>query len=332
MGVGMGSRLFLASSALLAMASPALAQDVTCTTLSGLQVAAGFVTWLNVLRVVVVVGAVGCVGVLLATWFTWLLAAFAAIPLAVYEAIGYAASLGLVASGHWLRHRDQAWTSLAGSLLLGAVLLVSGNARRVVARPDRLCAILFLAWTAVAVAYGDEAVGFIAVLAFMGMLGFGAALIPMGYAIGFTGDDAVPRATVAALAVTTAAVAWRLSIAAPNPLVQGGLWVGPFVAGLGLLIASSRHYGSDSPWALRQVAPLVLGFVAVGVGNLYGIAPLAGIGGTFWVLFLVDKAADIPVQGRTQAAFLGLATCCVLGAGVWWAQDHIDLVRPYLLF
>ncbi len=309
----------------------ALAAD--CATLTPLQVAAGLVTWLGVMRVLVVVGGIACVAVLLLTWFRFLLGAFAAVPVVVYEVVGYAVSAGLVASAPWTTPGDAAWTTPIGALLFGAVLLAAGAARGAKARPDVVSVILFAVWATVALWSHDQVVGFAAVLALMGTLGFTAGVIPFGYVIGFTGEDAVPRATVAALAVTVAAVAWRASGASPsNPFLPGALWVGPFVAGLGLLIAASRHYHSASPWLLRQAAPLALGLAALLLGNEWGIHTLSGIGGAFFVLYLVEKATDVPVESQTQAALLGLLTCCVVGSGVWWAEAHMDVVSPYLLF
>ena len=114
--------------ALAATAAPALAAD--CAALTPLQTAAGFVTWLGVLRVLVVVCGVACVATLLLTWFRFLLLAFAAVPLVVYEVLGYGVSAALVASRVWLSPADAAWTVPIGAFLAGAVLLVAGMARR----------------------------------------------------------------------------------------------------------------------------------------------------------------------------------------------------------
>ncbi len=326
-------RMPAAFAAVALGAAPALAAG-ECPDLTPLQVAAGFVTWLNVLGVFAVVTAAACVFVLLKEWFAYLVAAFAAIPVQVYEVLGYAAAAALVASGMWLAPADRLWPVFGGSLLFGVILSITCAVHKLKGSGTGFFAILFAVWTAVALVYDDSRVGFIAVLAFMGMLGFSAATIPMGIAIGFNERDSVPRATSAAWVVTVVATAWFLSrgMNAYNPLLEGALWLGPFVLYLGLLITASRWYHSKAPYGVRQIGPFALGIVGMMVGSTYGVPHLAGIAGTFMVLYLVEKAADIPARSLTGYAAIGLVVSGMLGLGVWWAQRHMDLIQPYLLF
>jgi hypothetical protein len=323
----------MAFGALLATAAPALAAG-ECPDLTGLQVAAGFVTWLNVLSVFAVVIAVACVSVLLKEWFAFLLAAFAAIPVQVYEVLGYGLSLALVASGMWLAPADRLWPVFGGSLLFGGMLAITSQVHKLKGGAAGFHGILFAAWTAVAFAYGDSLVGFIAVLAFMGMLGFSAAVIPMGFAVGFTDKDAVPRATSAAFLTTLAGTGWYLArgMDPANPLLEGALWLGPMVLFLGLLITASSWYATRTPYAVRQIGPFALGIAGMMVGATYGVPHLAGIAGTFLVLYLIEKAADIPARSLTGYAAIGLVVSALIGGGVYWAQRHMDLIQPYLLF
>jgi hypothetical protein len=85
-------------------------------------------------------------------------------------------------------------------------------------------------------------------------------------------------------------------------------------------------------YAVRQVAPLVLGVAGMFAGATYGIPHLAGIAGTFLVLYLVEKATDIPARSLVDYAVVGVLVSAILGVAIWWAQNNMDLVGPYVLF
>jgi len=85
-------------------------------------------------------------------------------------------------------------------------------------------------------------------------------------------------------------------------------------------------------YALRQVAPIALGAAGMFAGATYGIPYLAGIAGTFLVLYLVEKASDIQARSLVDYAIVGVIVSAILGGEVWWAQGHMDVVKPYLLF
>lgn len=311
---------------------PALAAAPECPELTGLQVAAGFVTWLNVMKFFAAVIGVASILILFRNWIALLVLAFAAIPAVAYEALGYVVAVALVASAPWWDPTLQFWPIFGGSLLLGGLIVLTASLHAKGDDPTGLFAILFAVWAAIAVAYLDESVGFLAVIAFMGMLGFSAAVIPMGYVVGFA-RNSIAKATGAAFLVTLAASGWHVAgIQMANPFQWGALWMGPVVLFLGLLIMASRYHASEVSYAVRQVAPLVLGVAGMFAGATYGIPHLVGIAGTFLVLYLVEKAADIPARSLVDYAVVGVLVSAILGVAIWWAQNHMDLVGPYLLF
>ncbi|MBI2463240.1 MAG: hypothetical protein HYV65_03355 [Candidatus Spechtbacteria bacterium] len=307
-----------------------------CVELTGLQIAAGFVTWMNILQVFAIALAVICFGYLISRWFRWLIEIFLHVPEEVYEVLLYIASIGLVVSGHWVSAINQLWPVLGGSLLFGVALTITAALHPVqFNKPDRFFGILFLVWSAVALYYQNEVVGFIAVAAFMGMLGFSVLIAPGMYALGFEDEDAVAKATTAAFMVLGVFVGLhvlRTTIPYMQVFEQGALWMGSFVGYLGLLIASSRWYGNARTYPIMQVTTILLGFAAIAVGSVFGVPQLLGIGGTFFVLYLIEKPFEIPVDSAIGYAFIGLLVALCVGGGVWWAQNNMDIVRPYLLF
>lgn len=310
-----------------AAVSPALAA-VTCEDMTGLQVAAGFVTWMNVLRVFAIVVGAACLGFLLLRFFRH-------VPAQAYLGLGYVASAALMMSGAYVAPENQLWPVLGGCLLFGIVHWITGVVSGTKADPEAFFGVLVSIWGPVAVFYHENIVGFIAVGAFMGLLGFSAAVVPMGYLLGFRDSKALSRATAAGFAVLAIYVAVRalgyqnqyLSVFEP-----GALWFGSFVGYLGLLISSSRWHDGGLPYALRQGITAVAGMAALAFGSLLAIPELLGIGGTFFALYLIEKPFDVPVKRMTGYAVTGLCVSAAVGGAVFWAQNHMDVVGPYLLF
>lgn len=327
--------LALLFGAVLTTSSFAAEAAATCPELTPLQYFAGFITWMNVLQVGAIIFGTACAGYILFRWFGWLLAIFLYIPVQVYEALGYAASVGLVVWAYYLEGSNQLWPLLGGSFLFGAMLMITGAVHKIEPNFERFFGTLFIAWAAVALFYQSEVIGFIAVGAFMGMLGFSFIVVPGGYLIGFKDRDALMQATTAGFITLAAFVVLRVSgqyVPYIHVFEQGALWLGSFVGYLGLLIASSRWYGNRAIYPLMQVITIVLGMAAIAVGSLLGIPQLLGIGGTFFALYLIEKPFEIPAESATGYAAIGLLVAFGVGGAVWWAQNHMDLIQPYLLF
>jgi len=327
--------LFLFIGALLP--SYAIAQDAatTCPELTWLQYAAGFITWMNILQVGAIILGVACACFILFRWFGWLLQIFLHIPVAVYEVLGYALSVGLIVWAYFLDGPNQLWPLLSGSLLFGGMLVITGKLHNIEPNFERFFGTLFIVWAAIALFYQSEVIGFFAVAAFMGMLGFSFAVIGVGYMIGFQDNDALKRATTAGFITLIAFVAIRVSgEAVPyiHVFEQGALWLGSFVGFIGILIASSRWYENRAMYPIMQVIAIVLGMAAIGVGSVFGIPQLLGIGGTFFALYLIEKPFEIPAESATGFAAIGLFVAAAVGGSVWWAQNNMELIEPFLLF
>lgn len=316
---------------------PALAQAPTCPELTTLQYLVGFVTLTNILMVFAVVIGVGSFSYLLFRWFSWLLEIFLHIPVQVYEVLGYTIAIGLMISGYWLSPTNEVWTSLVGSLFLAGMLMITGAIHNLSTNYERFFGTLFIVWAVIALFYQNPYVGFIAIGALMGMLGFSAAVIPCGYIIGFRDDDALARATSAAFLILIAFVVLRVigdTLPYAHVFEQGALWLGGFVGYLGLLIASSRWWyeRGTGEYIIMQVVTILLGITALAVGSVFGIPQLLGIGGTFFALYLIEKPFEIPVKSATTYATISLLVALVVGGCVWLAQNNMELVQPFLLF
>ena len=311
-------------------------QTVTaCAELTGLQKVAGFVSWMNILRVLAIVGGVVSAGYLLIKWFSWLIDIFLLIPKEVYEFLGYTASIALIVWSHWISQTNQLWPLLGGSLLFGVMLIATGMLHKLKPNPERFFSVLFVVWAGVAYYFQSNVIGFITAGALLCALGFSAAVLPFGYVIGFRNKAGLARGTSAGFILLAIFVAARIvgNKSSFQIFESGALWLGAFSGYLGMLIASSRyHTGDRASYIVMQIITIILGFAAIGIGSIFDIQPLRGIGGTFFVLYLIEKPFEIPDKSLTELAFIGLAVSAVVGTGVWWAQNHMDVVRPYLLF
>jgi hypothetical protein len=312
-------------------AEPAM---LTCPELTGLQKAAGLVTWMNIMWVFAIVLGIVCLGVL----FLELIPLFAEIPAEAYEIALYAGSVGLMGWGYFLAPDIGPYVGFTGCLMLGASIMFTGHIHKLTQDLVRFFGILFVVWSGIALVYGSPLIGFIAVMALMGMLGFSVVVTPLSYCIGFRDDDAVGNATSAAFLILGLFLGIRiLGSNAPNlenimVFESGALWMGSFVGYLGLLIASSRWYKTHFPYVLMQAVTIAAGLGAIFVGSLRDIPELLGIGGTFFALYMIEKPFEIPAKSTLGYATIGLLVSAGVYGGVVWAKTHIDIVEPYLLF
>lgn len=314
------------------IAAPALA---VCQELTVLQKAAGYVTWLNILKIFAIIIGAGAFCFLFKNWVGKFIMLFVNIPKEMYEVLAYVGSSGLIFIGLFVSENNALWFGLTGCLLFAGALTLSAFLHDLKKSEVRFFSILFAVWSVVAILYGSSVIGFIAIGALMGLVGFSLWVTPLSYAFGFKDEDHLGNATSTAFAVLLLFVFLRMThITLPfvHVFESGAYWLGSFVMFLGLLIASSKWYDNRFPYVLMQVVTTIAGMLALYVGSVYDIAPLRGIGGTFFVLYLIEKPFEIPAESATGYAIISLLVALGVGSGVWWAQNHIDLVAPYLLF
>ncbi len=282
----------------------------------------GVVTFANVIWAIASVLLILAIGWLVGLYFVALLML---IPAAVYEALAYGASIGLMVGS------PDEFGALPGCLGLGASLAWSHVAHPNAVKPIyqtlrcdplTLCALLLtLAWGAAAIWQDSKILGFIAVLALEATLGFAIAIFPGLYSIGFRSRAALPRAVLSSLGFIALYIPLHqgyLSLPAAELFQPGILFVGTFVYSLGLLIWSSRWYRHGQRWhyIALQLVTIASGVLMLYGGGVLGIQQFQAIGGTFFVLYLFEKYAEIPWQ---KAGFAwGLLGLAVLLGGLAW--------------
>lgn len=304
---------------------------MNCPELTTLQKVAGFVNLMDILQIGALLLAAFCACYLIFRFFGYLI--LQSIPVEVWEAIGYLVAVALIVSGVHVPEVWRLWVTLGGTLLLSGMILVTAQLHRLEPNPTSFFFTLTLLWGGVALFYNSQVHGFFAVAALMGALGAGGYVIPgFGYVLGFKDDSALERATVIAFTVLFAALALQHGAKVTTVFTAGAVWLGSFVGFLGLLIASSKWYSNRRHYAVMQVITILAGIAALALGSVLDVGPLRGIGGTFFVLYLIEKPFEIPTHSKVTYAFIGLAVAACVGAGVMWAQAHMDLVQPYLLF
>lgn len=309
---------------------------LTCPELTGLQKFVGFVDLMGVLQIGAIIAAVICVCIL---FKNWLVPLFVEIPATVYEVLGYLTAFGLIGYASQISTTNQLWFTLGGcALLAGMVALTTWIHQIEEGYESTLALILAAIFSAVALFYHTPVVGFFAVTALMVALGFFGAVVQCGYVVGFADDGACKRGTTAALIILAGTVFEKINhlVLTPNAFEifeSGGLWMGSLVGFLGLLILSSKWYGHKrGMYIVSQIMIIAIAVAALVVGALWDISVLRRVAGTFFVLYLIEKPFEIPMNSISGHAAMGLVVSGAVGAGIYWAQNHLDVIKPYLLF
>ncbi len=311
------------------MATP----DPVPQTLTPLQEFAGAIDFLRIILVLAVLAVVGAVVYLFRYYVVKLLQLLKNVPVVVYEMVFYAASLGCGIWGWLLPEPMHGSLGLSACLLFAGALGFSASHHRYLADGFHFSIILFLVWTIAALLLGSSFIGFIAVGALLSALGFSVLITPLCYGFGFRDETTLGRATVAAFAVLALFIGLRL-VGALLPALAvfefGALFLGSFVGYTGLLISSSRWYADKKNYWAFQVVTIIAGVGALFFGSVFHINELQKIGGTFFVLYCIEKLMEIPAKSKPAFALL-LAIVGILTIGFcWFSLVHPDLFRQWL--
>ena len=298
--------------------------------------APSWLTFVNVMWVLGI-GLLGCglLGIIIWQLGPFLFEVLASIPKEFWEGLMVVAGLALVYLGT-LCGAGGPYVALLGCLMFGAALFIIVKVHRLEKlKPELLFLLSGAVCVVAAILYGSSMIGFVAVACIMSALGFCVIATPLCYCIGFKDDASVGRATAAAFVMLTFYVILEM-VGAGNEYVEpfkfGALWLGAFVGYIGLLIASSRWYSNRTNYVLFQVITVAAGIAAIAVGTIFDLTYVAQIGGTFFVLYLVEKTFEIPVQSRISYAWLALIAGGILFGASWLATTYQDVLGPYFLF
>ncbi len=309
------------------MAAPDPVYSLTPKELTWLQRAAGYVNAVTVLWFLAAVIGVISFSVIFGTYVARLIRYLKNVPMVVYQLAFFALSALLLVWGWFTPDPVRMYMVFLGSLLFAAALIFASQTWKFVETPFNFAGILFVVWGAVALLYGSSVIGFMTIIALLSALGFSIAVEPLSYGIGFRDESAVGKATTAAfilLAVFVGMNIFRQQVPELRIFEFGALFLGSFVGYLGLIIASSRWYPNQQNRVMMQAVTIVAGVAAIFIGLGFGIGVLAKIGGTFFVLWGIEKMMEIRVKDRLGYAWLGMgifATVTALSLFVFYNQE-----------
>lgn len=322
--------------AALGLAAGAAWADPAVCELTTLQKAAGYVTMANTVKFI----AAAFFAVFSGIFLLALAPMFSAVPKAVWKALGYAGVSALCAASMWADAASAPYIQFAGAALgAGALMILLSDLADAIGVAKKGTT----AWQAsVAVGAGllalvqtNSMVAGISVAGFMGLLGFSAFSVPGMIGMGFNGKASLWRATIGALALLVPAVLWHASFGNLGPMEifwPAIGWLGSLVAGVGLLIASSRYFTSPVPYLVRNVLMLVFGLFCIWAGSVHSMVEAQRVGGTLLVVWLFEKPWDIPSRGLLGYSLLGAASCAGLFLLMREVAAHPERWSSFLLF
>jgi hypothetical protein len=304
----------VAALAGMAMAGAAMAADPVCE-MTSLQVAAGYVTFANLVKFL----AAGAGAVFSGIFLFHIRGLFTSIPVAIWKALGYAVVAALCAGSMWAAPSAAPYAQFVGALLgAGALLILLGDMADLVGstkKDERVWeAAVAVGAGILAVTQGNAMVAGVAVAGLMALLGFSVFSAPGLVAMGFDGKGGLWKATFGALAVLVPATIYRLVFGTMGQLEifwPAIGWLCTMVASIGLLIASSRFFESRGAglYIARNVAMLAFSLFCIWAGSVHGMVEMQRVAGTLLVVWLFEKPWDIPKAGLIGYSFIGALSC-----------------------
>jgi hypothetical protein len=267
--------------------------------------------------------------------------------LSVPGAFAFAGCVNLSYWLHWIRPRNNtarigdAASSTSDSVYFGPIPF---------SFPTVLFGLCTIVWGAAAIVYHavfpnagiPNFLAFISVIALQSFLGFSVITAPGCIALGWQKDKQVPKSTLSSLVLLLAYISIALGgieVTESMKLFENGcLFMGAFVYYLGLLVMSSKWYSYTDKmdpqtkkvrkeWLTRylvmQAVTIISGLAALYLGATFHMGALLGIGGTFFVIYLLGKYYEIPWKGVGWAwSCLGVALALYFFVG--FAGQHAE--------
>lgn len=307
--------------------------------LSGLQVAAGHVTFANTMMFLCAVGGILFGGMLL----FHMRSLFEKIPLAAWKGFGYAVIASLCASSLWMDGDSAKYVEFVGAALgAGALAVILSDVADLMGIKSKDGAAVYAAVAVLggllAAAQHNEMVAGVAVAGAMALMGFTAFSFPGMVGMGFESRHALWRSVSGALSLLIPAAAFRAafgSLGSVEVFWPAIGWLCSAVAGIGLLIASSRYFDSKGgipAYAASNLAMVAFVAFCMWCGGVHGMVEMQRVAGTLAVVWLFEKPWDIPKRGALAYSALGAATCWGLFMVVREVGAHPERWSHFVLF
>jgi hypothetical protein len=343
--------------------------DLPPPSLTPLQEFAGAITFLNVMLVVAITAVGGAFIYLFKHYMRILFRILAHVPVLVYELTFYAASLSSALIGWWLPVPMHQSLALLACVLFAGALAFSVSYRRALAHIFIIAMILFLVWAPMAMLFASPFIGFFAVGALLAALGWNDVVLwainELGARVHARFSQQLEHAALAGFVVLALFVSMRV-LGGFVPLLAvftlGTVFLGSVFGFGSLLLLSDRwHYRRSTTSVERregetddehtarweearrrernvhrkqfwgfQIVSIVAGIGALFFGSVLHISELQKIGGTFFVVYLLVKLAEIPTRSRLMFAWLVVGIGALTVGFCWFALAHAELFRAWL--
>ncbi len=247
---------------------------------------------------------------------------FKNIPLLAYELLLLSLAALLIYSATFFGEAAQVYVVFIGNVFVVLILSFLTKKYTILYRDNKkidfrkirywskilLMTVFSVLWAATAIVYQSQLLGFFTIAIILSWLGFGMAISSLEYSFGFKNRKTIFTGTVGALVLLLSYIGIIiLQIKVPYYIYfeNGIKYLGSFVFYSGLLISSSkwvcRYYKFN--YGLLQVASITAGIAALFLGSVFNMAELRGFGGTFFVLYLIEKQFDF-VWHKKRIAWL----------------------------
>lgn len=261
------------------------------------------------------------------------------IPSLLWEVLLYGASIAAIAAPYWI---DPALVKtinaaeIVGCILFAGSLMLTGHIHNLERNTTGFFTTLLVVYAGLALFYQNESIGFLAVMALIGLCGFGVWTSTLVVFMGYEDDDKIPLGTLVSGLLTVAVLnTAHLNLGYAEVFKQGAVWVGSIVACIGLLIMSTRWYGYGNDnrrpnYVFMQL--VTIGAYASGIifGAITGLDPIMYVSAVFAVIYLSMKPHEIEDAGLLTHAFFGLVAAIAIGFGANWLTNNMADVQTYL--
>lgn len=266
----------------------------------------------------------------------------------VWEACAHLLAFSLVAQGARTESTAGVYITLSGLVALYVACnythklhgrgLVGGLKEQLglpgKAQAALVCAGHGLTLVPLAVLHQSTLLGYAATMSFLSAMGFGGAMHPFCYCIGWDSKDDAARTGMAcglAMAGFAAARIWEVNSRYLAPFVSSVSVLGGLGHFLALLILSNRWHHRHSANELNSYGIYNAGMLAslMGfqyVGRVYGLGGLANTTTTFFVLWVLEKAHELNDALELSGWFLVLGGSLVTYYSALWLHSNPEFV------